>query len=892
MRYTDMTKKQLVAGLSATSRENEMLKKQLADLQKRLIEALSEKQVFDSNQYFIDIIEHLPDATIVIDRDKRIIAWNRAAQEMTGVAKEVMLGKGDYAYAVPFYGKPRPILIDFVFEDHAEILEHYEIIQTKGGTLFSEGFVPCVYQGKGAFLWGKASPLFDSEGALVGAIETVRDITERKSVEERHEAERQRLFTLLDGLPGFVCLIKPDHSIAFTNRNYRERFGETEGRRCYEVFNDMRDPCEVCPTQPVFETGNPVEFEWTSPNGETYQAYDCPFYDLDGSLFVLELLIDITERKRAEEALSLSEARYRAIVEDQTELICRWSARGQLTFVNEKLCRFFHKKSEEILGKSFIPLLFKDDRKKTEELIASLNLLNPVVTDEHRVLTPDGRLRWLQWSYRAVCNEQGETVEFQGAGREVTERKLAEEALETERKRLFNLIDKLPAQVALIAPNYEIRFANHSFKKRICLPEGRYCYQSIWGADKPCDNCHALRVFETDRPQEWELNFRGRTYHYYDYPFFDFDGSKLVLEIGIDITDLKQAMEDLQLSEKRFSKTFNANPNFMAIVSLTDSGSDFRFIDVNTSFENAIGYRRDEIVGRRGAELDIWANPVEQNILKGFILKQQGFRNLELTFRSKSGQNIIGLVSAETIEAGGETCLIVNVTDITERKQMEKEMARLERLNLVGEMAIGIGHEIRNPMTTVKGFLQVLMTKPIYLKDRDYFELMVSELDRANSIITEFLSLAKDKAVNLRPQNPNHIVGVLSPLISADGMVANHSTEFELGDIPDIDLDEKEIRQLILNLVRNGFEAMSPGGRLAIKTFRDGDEVVLAVTDSGKGIEPGLLEKIGTPFFTTKDKGTGLGLAVCYSIAARNNARIEIKTGPGGTTFYVRFKTK
>lgn len=719
---------------------------------------------------------------------------------------------------------------------------------------------------------------------------TVRDITERKKMEDRQEAERQRLFTLLNRLPGFICLIKPDYSIAFTNNNYRERFGETEGKQCYEVFNEKHVPCEICPTQTVFTTGNSVEFEWTSPNGETYQAYDRPFYDADGSLFVLELLIDITERKHAGEALSLSEARYRAIVEDQTELICRWSANGQLTFVNERFSRFFNIKSEDLLGKCFIPLLFKGDREKTEELISSLNSQNPVVMDEHRILMPDGTIRWLQWSYRALCNERGQTGEFQGVGRDITKRKLAEEALETERKRLFNLLDKLPAQVALFAPNYEIRFANHIFYEQVCMYEGRYCYEVIWGLEKPCDNCHTMKVLENNMPLEWELSLRGRTYHYYEYPFFDFDGSQLVLEIGFDITDLKQAMENLQLSEKRFSKAFNANPCAMAILSLVDSSGDVRFIDVNTSFENASGYHRDEVIGRTTSELGIWANPVDLEMIRGIILEQQGFRNLEISFRIKSGEIMTGLVSAETIEFVGEICMIVNVTDITERKQMAKEMARLERLNLVGEMAIGIGHEIRNPMTTVKGFLQLLMTRAEYFKDRDYFELMVSELDRANSIITEFLSLAKDKAVKLRPQNLNHIIQALSPLITSDGMVTDQCIRFELWDIPDIDLDGKEIRQLILNLVRNGFEAMSPGGALTIKTYLDSGEVVLAVKDGGKGIAPEILEKIGTPFFTTKDTGTGLGLAVCYSIAARNNARIEIETGPEGTTFFVRFK--
>lgn len=104
-------------------------------------------------------------------------------------------------------------------------------------------------------------------------------------------------------------------------------------------------------------------------------------------------------------------------------------------------------------------------------------------------------------------------------------------------------------------------------------------------------------------------------------------------------------------------------------------------------------------------------------------------------------------------------------------------------------------------------------------------------------------------------------------------------------------LDEKEIRQLILNLVRNGLEAMPPKKRLKIKTYTEGDEVVLAVQDEGSGIPDELLAKLGTPFFTTKEKGTGLGLAVCYSIANRHKATIIPETGPKGTTFYVRFKT-
>jgi signal transduction histidine kinase len=228
--------------------------------------------------------------------------------------------------------------------------------------------------------------------------------------------------------------------------------------------------------------------------------------------------------------------------------------------------------------------------------------------------------------------------------------------------------------------------------------------------------------------------------------------------------------------------------------------------------------------------------------------------------------------------------------DITESKRIEKELARLDRLNLVGEMAAGLGHEVRNPMTSVRGFLQLLSAKKECLIYKDYFTLMIEELDRANSIITEYLSMAKDKAIILETKCLSFILETMQPLIVSDATKFEIKVVFVLEETPSILLDEKEIRQLILNLVRNGLEAMHPGGILTIKTYTEGAEVILAVQDQGSGIRPEVLDKLGTPFFTTKDTGTGLGLAICYSIATRHNASLKVTTSPGGTTFFVRFK--
>jgi signal transduction histidine kinase len=229
------------------------------------------------------------------------------------------------------------------------------------------------------------------------------------------------------------------------------------------------------------------------------------------------------------------------------------------------------------------------------------------------------------------------------------------------------------------------------------------------------------------------------------------------------------------------------------------------------------------------------------------------------------------------------------IRDITDRKRLEQDMARLEGLNAIGQMAANIAHEIRNPMTTVRGYLQLLGNKKEFGAYKDEFELLLSELDRTNAIITEYLALSKEKVVNLTVGKLNEVIQAMLPLIQADANAKGKMIDTELTEIPDIYLDEKEMRQLMLNLVRNGLDAMDAGGVLTIGTRREQDRIVLAVRDQGEGIPEEILGKIGTPFFTTKENGTGLGLAVCHRIASRHRATIKMETSTAGTTFYVRF---
>lgn len=191
------------------------------------------------HQQLLDIIEFLPDATFVVNRDKEIIAWNKAMEKMTGVPKERVLGQGDYLYAMPFFGRKTPVLIDNLISD-VELDYEYEYLERKGNTVFTEVFAPRLREGHGAYLWGTASLLINSKGDLVGAIQSIRDITERKAAEEAQAAEKERLAVTLSSIGDGVISTDTSQRILLMNKAAEEITGwtiaEAEGRFLNEIL--------------------------------------------------------------------------------------------------------------------------------------------------------------------------------------------------------------------------------------------------------------------------------------------------------------------------------------------------------------------------------------------------------------------------------------------------------------------------------------------------------------------------------------------------------------------------------------------------------------------------------------------------------------------------------
>jgi len=358
-------------------------------------------------------------------------------------------------------------------------------------------------------------------------------------------------------------------------------------------------------------------------------------------------------------------------------------------------------------------------------------------------------------------------------------------------------------------------------------------------------------------------------------------GRAVIMGQPIYVCSIRDVTEREMERDERFRQMFNAIPCIISIRSI----ADHRYVNVNAGFLTAVGRPLEEVINQNVDLLHYFVDSNESEETTAQCNRWSPVSNVRIRYMTHSGELREGVMSSVETQIQGELCLLTVVTDISDRILLEREMVRLDRLNLTGEMAAGIVHELRNPMTTIRGFLQLSKSRP----SNEYNDIMIEELDRVHDIVTEFLSVGASAPVSHQQKQMNTVIETLYPLIQSKAITGNHEIVLELGECPTFDMNEKELRQLILNLVLNGLDAMRSGGTLTIQTYTDGQQVVLAVKDQGTGIPAEFLDKLGTPFFSTKSNGTGLGLSVCYGIAARHNAVIKIQTTEQGTTFFVHF---
>ncbi|ADF40871.1 ATP-binding protein [Priestia megaterium] len=229
---------------------------------------------------------------------------------------------------------------------------------------------------------------------------------------------------------------------------------------------------------------------------------------------------------------------------------------------------------------------------------------------------------------------------------------------------------------------------------------------------------------------------------------------------------------------------------------------------------------------------------------------------------------------------------------IMEKTRMQKELQRAEKMNAIGQLAASVAHEIRNPMTVVKGFLQLFQDNTkLSNTELSYIHLMINEMDRAEAIIHDYLSLAKPDVHQHRFINCLECITSLVDLLSSYALLTNNILiELDAKEEVYVRGSRNELNQVLLNIMKNGIEAMRAGGTLRVGLYKREGQVHIQIEDTGIGMTSEQVNRLGTAFYSLKEKGTGIGLMVSYQLVEQMNGRIEVESIPGkGSTFTLIF---
>ncbi|MFT0802556.1 PAS domain-containing protein [Bacillus swezeyi] len=344
-----------------------------------------------------------------------------------------------------------------------------------------------------------------------------------------------------------------------------------------------------------------------------------------------------------------------------------------------------------------------------------------------------------------------------------------------------------------------------------------------------------------------------------------------------NITELKMTNEALHIS----SQAIDQSPANILIASVEGAVQY-----ANKRFCRMIGKKQDDIIGEHVFALyndhflcadlsGCWQQVLEKKPWSG-----------ELHYRGENGGDRWEQVSLIPVEdqIGDVQQVMLISEDITNQKQSEKMLMKSEMLSAVGQLAAGIAHEIRNPLTSLKGFLQLMIQTKKYQKD--YAEVMMSEFIRLEAIINEFLVLAKTKSATYDPVDVNEIIEDVCMILESQAVLNNVRIEKRLsGELPEILAVTNELKQVFLNILKNAIEAMEDAeGVISIRSYKEQDSVFIIFEDQGKGISKEVLDKLGEPFYTTKEKGTGLGLMVTFKIIENHGGNIHFESEEGKGT--------
>jgi two-component system cell cycle sensor histidine kinase/response regulator CckA len=637
---------------------------------------------------------------------------------------------------------------------------------------------------------------------------------------------------------------------------------------------------------------------------------------------LLRLSMQYEERKRAEEALAISEERLRTFSEAAFEGIVL-SDVGLLVDMNDQFARMLGYERSEIIGKPVVHCVAPEHH----ELVQSAIRSGEKGPYEHLALRKDGSVFPVE--AQAGTSTVGGRVLRAAALRDISERKRAEAEIREAKEYAEAILESLPGTFYVFDEELRLKHWNKNFEKVSGFSSEELAGKHPLDFIEEKDRAAVAKKLEyniangTATIEANALSKTGDTTPYFfNAVWRTLGGRRHLVGTGVDLSEQKRAQELLRRSEELFRTAFETAADAMAISEM-ERGI---YTDANQSFAEITGYSKDELIGSSTIDLGIWVDVFARDDLIQKLARTGFVRNLETKFRCKNGTVKTGLLSASAVVLDGEPHLLSVVKDITDLKSGEAERLKLERqvqhsqkLESLGILAGGIAHDFNNILTSILGNADLaLMRMSSMAPARRNLEEIRRGVLRAAGLANQMLAYSGKGKFELKSINLSILVKEMAQLLDVS-ISKKHLLTYNLAeDLPLFDGDVNQIQQIVMNLITNASESIGEEDgviklatgfvscdRTCLDALREGGQasheellpegiyVFLEVTDTGCGMDPETQSKIFDPFFTTKFSGRGLGMAAVLGIVKGHKGVVNVYSEVGkGSRFKVLFPAR
>jgi two-component system, sporulation sensor kinase E len=598
----------------------------------------------------------------------------------------------------------------------------------------------------------------------------------------------------------------------------------------------------------------------------------------------LVIMRDISAHKELERERIIHEFLFKDVFNRAVDSIVIFDEFGRFIDVNPAFCMSLNLEKAQLLNLSFQQFIAKENADDFVRLLAELKEKG-TAKGELSLVRLDGTVKM----FELTTTSNVYSGFYMAIMRDVTDRKNMEIKLQKSEERFRAIFEQAHEAILIWDDHGYILNANRAASRTFELPLNLLVRKNLLDF-LDHDDEKVKRIFAEFRKKgeiRDELTFHMPNGEDKQLEFTMKKGAidGYHLTIFRNVTERRKIERELRESEQKFRSIFDHAMNGILLW-----GQGYRILDVNPIACEIFQAAKEQLLHRPIIEF------IPEKARKHFrkLIQQServGEAYAEVDFADNGKQKIIEFALKKEIIPGVGMMML---RDITERKEMELQLRKSDTLNVVGELAAGIAHEIRNPMTALKGFIQLLQgsIKEDYSM---YFNVIMSELKRIESIINEFLVLAKPQAVQYQQNDICKIMQDTIDLINVQAMM--HSVQIIADFAPQLPLiycEPNQLKQVFINILKNAIEVMPKGGDVTVCIRQsDDNHIRISITDQGCGIPQDKIKKLGEPFYTTKERGTGLGLMVSYKIIEEHQGKIDVESEVGvGTTFHITLPIK